>query len=167
MACGCVLLAYLAAGMFGSGTRTFFSPDTLDGRWEHELLLPLTQTPIYRGGGAAYRWPLVDFLVVRGFWSKSDVSPSRLICISRTNKQWWDGESRFYRELAWRGEDWIQWTEENDALAKVVWPRVLSELRKPGVTNTGGAQRILTAARSARTVEQFEWLTDEPSAGTF
>ena len=164
VAFGCVVLVYLAAARFGVGGRTFFSPDTLESRAQGECLLPLTEIPVCRGRAATYRMAVVNFLIARGFWSKSDVTPPRWICVSHHNAQWRDGQSQFHRELAWRGEDWIRWSQENDALARVVWPRVLRELRKPGVTDTGDAQRILTAARIAWSVESFEWLTSESIA---
>ena len=161
--CGlcCLLLLYTAAGLFGRGGRGFFSPDTLECRTQLEWLIPLTEVPLYRGPYSRHRWLIVDYLVAQGLWSKSDVREPRWLFTFQWNQQWRDGQSQLQRELAWRGKEWVQWSEDNPELAKILWPRVLSALRKPGTTGTHDAEILLFTARGARSVEELEgWLSE-------
>ena len=159
-----VLLAYLAAAGCGRGGRGYFSPDTLECRTHPEWLLPPTKIPLYRGRSSMHRWPVADYLVAQGFWSRSDTPDPRWLPTSRWNQQWNDGQSLFHRELGWRGEWWVEWSEKNPEMAKALWPKVLVALRRPGTTNTAEAAGLLFAAQQARSVEEFDKLSAEMSA---
>ena len=164
-ACGsAVLLAYLAAAVWGRGGRGYFSPDTLECRTHPEWLLPLTDIPLYRGPDSTHRWPVVDYLVAHGLWSRSETPDPRWLTTFQWNRQWRDGQSQFHRELGWRGEWWVEWSEKNPEMAKALWPKVLAALRRPGTTDTGEAEILLFAAQKARSVEEFEKLSAEVSA---
>jgi hypothetical protein len=158
---GAAGLLYMSAATFGPGGRGFFSPDTLRSRTQAEYLIPLTQIPVYRGPYSESQWPIVDYLVAKGYWSAVNVAEPRWVSTSHENRQWRDGLSRFERELVGNDAEWRKWTEDHPELAKVVWPRVLAELRKPGVAHTNDADVLLLAARYATTPEEFERLLSE------
>ena len=159
-----MLLAGLAAAMFGRGGRGYFSPDTLDFRTHAEWVVPLVDIPIWRGPSSTHRYPVVDYLVAEGLWSPSGASDPAWLPIFQWNAQWWDGDSQFHCELGGRGEIWVRWSKDNPAMAKALWPRVLRALRRPGTTSTADASHLMAAARSARTVEQLEKIADDLAA---
>ena len=155
---------YLASAGCGRGGRGYFSPDTLDCRTHSEWLVPLTRIPVYRGTSSTHRYAAVDWLIAQGFWSKSDAWDPRWLPTFQWNEQWKDGQSQFHRELGWRGEAWVQWSKDNPEMAKALWPRVLTALRRPGVTHTADASDLMFTAQYARSVEEFEKLADELAA---
>jgi hypothetical protein len=160
-----VLVLYLAAATCGRGGRGFFSPDTLECRTQSEWLIPLTRIPLYRGPGSTHRWPIVDYLVTQGWWAKADTSNPRWLPTFQWNQQWNDGESQFHRELGWRGDAWITWSNENPDMAKALWPKMLTALRQPGAASVSVAADLLFTAQHARSVEEFERLLSELPGG--
>ncbi len=163
--CGSALaLIYVASAGCGRGGRGYFCPDTLDSRTHSEWLVPLTRLPVYRGASSTHRYPSVDWLIAQGFWSKSGASEPRWLSTFQWNQQWKDGQSQFHRELGWRGEAWVQWSKDNPQMAKALWPKVLTVLRRPGVTSTADASDLMFTAQHARSVEEFENLADELAA---
>jgi hypothetical protein len=155
--CGSALATvYVAAAGFGGGGRGYFSPDTLDCRTHAEWLVPLTRFPVYRGPSSTHRYPVVDYLVARGFWSASDRPAPRWLPTFRWNAQWKGGHSTFHYEMGRRGDDWVAWSDANPATAAALWPMVLAALRSPGVTGTRDASDLMLAARLAKSVEEFE-----------
>jgi hypothetical protein len=67
-----------------------------------------------------------------------------------------DGESALQRELFWRRESWIEWSEKHPELAAVLWPRVLSLLR--------GDDRIKGQFEAVTLLREIQWADDEAHA---
>ena len=124
-----VLLAYAAGHVFGRGGRGFFSPDSLDCRTQSEILLPLTEVPLYRSSYKYHRYPLVDYLVDKGYWSANETRPPKWMMTFHWNEQWRGGTVPFHKHLGWRGSDWIKWSEAHPAIAADFWPRILRIMR--------------------------------------
>ncbi len=156
-----VSLVFVAAALFGDGSIGCFSPDTLQSRRQTEYVIPMTDVQVYRSAGSVSRWPIVNYLIAKGYWSDSKVSEPRWICTSRENPQWRCGTSRFERELAGNEAEWRKWTEENPELANCFWPRLLAELRKPGTSHISEVDMLLGVARIAKSPEEFDRLTRE------
>jgi hypothetical protein len=135
-----VTAVYWYGGSHSSGGLGFFSPDTLDAYVQAEILLPGTRLPIFRSPPKHFRYPVVSYLVDKGYWApRASGSPSWL-SLYHTNAQWSDGKSDLYRELRWRGDEWIDWSKRYPDLAADLWPRVLSKLR---TGNTARAEKLL------------------------
>ena len=163
---GAVLLVLFLAGGASRGGRGYFSPDTLECRTHSEWLLPLVsvEVPLYRGPSSTHRWPIVDYLVAQGLWSKSDATDPRWLPTFHWNQRWSDGESQFHRELGWNGDSWIGWSKAHPDMAAALWPKVLATLREPGVTDVDHAAMLMRAAQQADGVVEFEMLAAELAA---
>jgi hypothetical protein len=99
--------------------------------------------------------------VAEGYWSASNTPEPRWLPTFQWNQQWRDGQSQFHRELGRRGEQWIEWSKRHPDLARALWPRVLTALRR---TDDGGmfqAEILLRAAQVAPTVSAFEQMAEE------
>jgi hypothetical protein len=126
---GVVVAAYVAGLAFGRGGRAFFSPDSLDNRTQSEILLPLTELPLYRSRYVYYRYPLTDYLVSKGYWSARATDSPQWVSMFHWNEQWRDGYSTFHREFASRGGEWIKWSDAHPDIAGDLWGRVLRMMR--------------------------------------
>jgi hypothetical protein len=124
-----VAVAYVAGFAFGRGGRGFFSPDSLDNRTQSEILLPLTELPLYRSRYEYHRYPLTNYLVGKGYWSARAAESPRWVSTFHWNEQWHDGTAPFHKELGWRVQDWITWSEAHPDIAADFWPRVLRIMR--------------------------------------
>lgn len=150
-------IAVLSAMSFGRGGRGFFSPDTLEFRHQGEWLVPIVNVPILRTPRSApERWDLVNFLITKEYWRPVQMEQPRWQVTFRWNQQWRDGQSQTYRELAWRGNEWIEWSEANPEIAKRVWPAVLSALRHSESSELNDAWTLLRFARGCDNVRQLE-----------
>jgi hypothetical protein len=123
---GCLLAFFLLGS---SGGRGFFSPDTLEYRSQSEVLLFVTEIPLYRSRYKYDKHELVDFLVCRGYWTAKDTRSPRWLCLYHWNDSWRDGESGLYRSLFQKRKFWIVWSEKNPQQAAELWPLVLDLLR--------------------------------------
>jgi hypothetical protein len=162
----------VAAGVFlwstlqGKGGRMFFSPDTFQVRTQSELLLPLTEIPLYRSS-FEYRdatYDLPAYLVTKGHWLPIETDRPQWILVYHWNDQWRDGFTELHRYLRY-SDEWIQWTEANPQLANVLWPNVLSILRG-GITD-GYAAHLMFLARESSTVDEFrDHVNNDPELQT-
>jgi hypothetical protein len=157
-----VLTAVVALGCWGlltvfstPGGRHFFSPDTLETKFQSERLLLYSEIPVYRSEYKHYHWELVDYLVARKYWAPRVVETPRWIATDHSNEQWKDGQSIMHREFSWRGKSWIEWTERNPDVAEVAWPLVLKVLRSGKPYSDDAAAWIITYARHARDKNEF------------
>lgn len=55
-----VVLTYCACWKFGRGGKTFFSKDTLNLSYRHEILVPIVNIPIWSGSVKKYRPELLE-----------------------------------------------------------------------------------------------------------
>lgn len=145
--------------VFASGGLHDFSPDTLETSSRSEILLPLTDLPIYRSPRSSYRYDLVQYLIEYGYWSPVPESGSP-IRVSRWNTQWRDGQSDLHRQFAWYADDWIAWTEQHPELADVLWPEVLAMLRSEDDLRLMRVQHLMWAGRTATTVDEYNALIE-------
>lgn len=111
------------------GGRGFFSPDTLETKWQRERVLWFTHLPVYRSTFSYHRYELVEYLISKGYWTPLDVDEPRWMSVFHWNRQWKGGTGDIPRFLGWRGQRWIDWSEADPEAAKVMWPRVLDVLR--------------------------------------
>jgi hypothetical protein len=151
---GMALTVYGLAAAFGRGGRGYFSPDTLELYGHSELLIPWTNISIYHGRPEHHSSLLADHLVARGYWTRSVVAEPRWVLMFRWNQQWKDGQSSLHREIVWRAEFWVKWTDENPTLARAMWPRVLAMLRTSG--DAENTAHLMYAAARATNVAEFE-----------
>jgi len=145
---GLLVFAVIDGSTRRVGGRGYFSPDTLQSRFQVEF-------PLVWGDFAYYRSELVEYLIEKGHWSPQQVAKPRWIWMFHWNYRWHGGYSRLDKELHWK-RGWIEWSEANPALAKVVWPSVLSLLREEGDDGSSRAVVMLDVARSAKDVAEFE-----------
>lgn len=122
-------LLYASALVWGQGGRTYFSPHTLETWSQWELCVPLTSVPIYRSSLESHRYKLVEYLIEQGFWAPvpSEESPP---LVSHSGYAWQDGQALIHQGLAWRGEDWIEWTESHPDMAAVLWTLTLENFAR-------------------------------------
>jgi len=90
-------------------------------------------------------------LIEKQYWTPCPSAKPRWIFVSCWNEQW--RETQFYRYTRRYPDEWIEWTEANPALARLLWPKVLSILRR-GITG-GYAAHVMFLARQSSTVEEF------------
>lgn len=155
---GVVLLVaaiYLISWFEARGGRGFFSPDTLEAKWQSEILLLGTEIPIYRSSYRFHRYELVDYLISEGYWSPQKTEHPRWISTFWWNEQWHPGQTMLYRELAGSENHWIEWSEEHPDIAEVLWPQVLSELRSDFKHADDRAFYLMYLVRGAESVEEF------------
>jgi len=158
-----IVTTYVFSVFYGEGGRGFFSPDTFQVRTQSEILLPLLGIPIYRSSYEYHNesYKLVDYLADEGYWSPIETNDPSWYPMFHWNEQWRDGESGIYRYMNRYHDDWIDWTEENPTLAAVVWPKVLSILRR-GITG-GCAEHLMFLGRQSQSVEEFrEYVNADP-----
>lgn len=126
-----LVCAYFAVLMFSgsSGGRGYFSPNTLEYRTQSETLCLGTGIPLYRGPSEYHQHELVTLLVDKGYWRPKPVASPGWIPLFHHNSMWRDGESRFHRQLFWRKNEWIEWTNKNPEEAARFWPQILELLR--------------------------------------
>lgn len=137
------------------GGLTYFSPDTLESRYQSERLVPLLQIPIYRSGFGYYRKDIVNYLIEHDYWQPNDVEHPRWIPASHWNDAWRDGYSALGRELG-RSEYWINWSDSHPELASIVWPLVLRALRElPESSQDVVAAVLLYSASVSENVDQL------------
>jgi hypothetical protein len=72
------------------------------------------------------------------------------------NTRWRGGTSRLQKELNWREDAWIDWTEKNKEFAKTLWPRVLDALRSPTDEGQQDAIVMLMHAQFSADAVDFE-----------
>lgn len=111
------------------GSLCFFSPDSLESRYQSEILLPGSGVPVYKSGFKAKNSRLVEYLIQKGYWSRAAVTTPRWIMTGHFNPKWKDGQSHLHSELYWHDDEWIQWSEQNPDKAAALWPQVLAILR--------------------------------------
>ena len=148
------ILLLVACFFAPQGSLHYFSPDSLESTYRLEGLLFWTQIPLYHSGLRDKPVTLVDYLIGKGHWTKANSNRRRWITTAHFNKQWHDGQLPLHRELYWHGEKWIDWSEANPELAKVVWPRLLAALRDNRTEHF--AVELLYLAENAKTVGEFE-----------
>jgi hypothetical protein len=160
-----VVAAYVAGFAFGRGGRGFFSPDSLDNRTQSEILLPVAEMPLYRSSYQYHRYPLTDYLVAKGYWSPRATQSPRWVSTFHWNDQWRDGVAPFHKDLGWRGEDWIKWSEAHPAIAADLWPRVLKIMRDGELYWSLRVRGLLTYAPGCSDLDEYHKmlkLYDEP-----
>jgi hypothetical protein len=151
----CVLCG--VAVVFASGSRGFFSPDTLETRTQRELLLPMTELPLFRSRYEVHRYKLVDYLVAKGYWAPNAAATPRWLPVFHYNEQWRDGHSNFHSQSSWtmKSQQWIDWSEENPEVASELWPRVLAVLRSGNEDAVEYASYLMWDARESESLEGF------------
>lgn len=149
-------LVSLVSIKFGKGARCFFSPDTLEFRYQSEYLVPLLLVPLYRSRYTYAEEPneLVTFLVEEGYWEPRQVDDPRWICVFHWNHQWRDGYGQMYRHFCRSPELLIEWSRENPELAAVMWPKVLAVLRDKAMPS-GYAEDLIFQARHVKSVDEY------------
>ncbi len=158
-AIGLVVAGYAISWYTASGGRGFFSPDTLEWKAQSEILLPLTETPIYRSFYRTHRSQLVNYLITKGYWSTRNTDNPRWVFMYRWNEQWRDGDSELHRQMtSHRGQRWVEWSDSHPDLAAVLWPRVLSELRGDADDPQSRAVEFMRMAQASETIKQYEEL---------
>jgi hypothetical protein len=120
----CILYLFVSPSRGGRG---FFSPSTLETKTQSEYLI--WGAPIYRSRFEFRHDDITAYLIAKGYWSPQTTGSDRWIPTFHWNEQWRDGESSLERELFWRDEFWINWSNENPKVAVEFWPRVLELLR--------------------------------------
>jgi hypothetical protein len=144
---------YLFSTAYGRGGRGFFSPDTFQFKTQSEILLPPTELPLYRSAFEYHEKPdLVAYLVAQGYWVPIQTEEPNWIAVFKWNTQWRDGEMQLYRYMN-QPSEWIEWTEANPTVARVMWPKVLSILRR-GIT-AGYAEDIMRKAKQSSSLKEF------------
>ena len=150
---------YLYSYSYHSGGIVWFSPDTLKFKTQSEVLLPSTRVPIFRSQTEYRQEPdkLVQFLVANGYWSRVEPETPRWIVTYHDNEQW-----RVARHpLFGHPYRWIEWTEKNPDLARVMWPRVLSLFRR-GIAG-GYPDHLAFLASQSATVDEFrDYVNNDP-----
>jgi hypothetical protein len=142
-----VVLLFVA--MERVGGRGFFSPDTLQMRTQAETRSCWSEF-------AYHRPKLVEFLIAEGYWSPVEAAEPRWIETFHWNRQWRGGTGQLQKELSWRGENWIQWTNNNRQLAAMLWPRVLRGLRSTNAEDQEDATLMMLVARVSSNIADFE-----------
>ena len=141
---------YLVSWHLARGGRIFFSPDTLESKSQSEILLYMTEIPIYR---SSYHFDCTDLakhLIEKGYWSPISPSNPRWLLGVHWNNQWHGGNARFYREIASYGTEYIEWSNNHPELAKYLWPRILRILRtQPDIANATLADLLYRARHSS------------------
>jgi hypothetical protein len=151
----------VAAFTAGRGGRGFFSPDTLLYRTQSEALLPLTEIPLYRSRYSYHQPLLVQYLVAQGLWAPRVVSKPRWFLAFHWNDQWSGGTNSWNKELSWRGQGWVTWSQQYPDIAAEMWPLVLETLRadEREWVSTRRAERLMDAGRNSDDVVAFRsWL---------
>jgi hypothetical protein len=145
---------YSWASVHARGGLSYFSPDTFQVRSQGELLLPMTDIPIWRSAYsfASDTYPLAEYLVANGHWKPASTSKPRWIVMNHWNTRWRDGQSTLYRYMR-RPSEWKEWTEANKEVAAVLWPTVLSLLRE-GVDSSYVAH-VMDLGLRASTIEEL------------
>jgi hypothetical protein len=131
-----------------TGARGYFSPDSLESRVQAESRLVWW-------GFHYYQYPLAEYLIKKGYWSPKLGEP-RWIETYHWNYAWRGGQSRLHKEMGWRAEEWIDWSESNSLVAGAAWPRVLDALRSDDPNVRDEATSIMYAARNAKNAGDFE-----------
>lgn len=145
--------------LVGRSGRIYFSPDTLDTKSQSEILLPFTtDVSIYRSQFEYYRWPLAEYLVQKGYWSPRTAKEPTWLLTYHWSDQWKDGNTDLERNLAWKRQFWMEWSDEHPELAKVVWPWVLKALRTDNVDREDFVSLLLWNVRRSNSVEEFQSL---------
>jgi hypothetical protein len=147
----CLFVAFGYGATKRVGLRAYFSPDTLESRSQVEFALVwgrLTISPPSE---------LVQYLIEKGFWQPRQVAEPRWIEMSHINHRWRGGINPLHKELTWK-RGWIEWIEANPTLAKALWPRVLTILRENTDAPSWRAVVVMSVARSAKNVGEFERL---------
>jgi hypothetical protein len=124
--CGCLIVT-LCSG--SSGGRAFFSPDTLEYRFQSEYLMRETGFPMFRSPYEYRKDELVEFLENKGYWNPRVRSSPRWILLLRWNHMWKDGDTEFYRYFFRRKSFWIEWSNREPDHAARFWPKILDLLR--------------------------------------
>jgi hypothetical protein len=150
-----VAAVYSSAWFWGRGARTLFSPDTLECKSQSEILLT-PEIPLYRSSFEYFRYDLVQFLIDKGYWTPKYPNNPRWIWIYDWNKAHSLGYGPLARQLSRNREFWMEWTDNNPAFAKVLWPKVLSQLRSG--KDSGYVGEMIRCAQSAESLEAFEQL---------
>jgi hypothetical protein len=136
-----------------TGSRSYFSPDSLQSKYENDEWL-LGLIPYYRAGVKSS--PLADYLVEKGYWTPARVATPRWIVTGHYSAQWKDGQSLLHYPLYWQHEKWIAWTEAHPEIARVVWPQLLASLRRDEPQEGGFA--LLLLAEHAASVDELRQL---------
>lgn len=141
--------------LYGKGGRGFFSPDTFQIKTQSEILLPPTEIPLYRSSFDYHREPfkLVAYLVAEGYWQPVQTDEPRWILMFHWNNQWHDGQTQLYHYMSKHPNEWIEWTEANRSLAAVLWPMVLSILRRE--ISGEYTEEVMNLARMSSSVDEF------------
>jgi hypothetical protein len=142
-----VAILYFATEQVGG--RAHFSPDTLQMRGQMERRCCWS-------GFTYHRPKLVEFLIAEGYWSPREAPDPRWIEMFHWNTRWRGGTSRLQKELNWREDAWIDWTEKNKEFAKTLWPRVLDALRSPTDEGQQDAIVMLMHAQFSADAVDFE-----------
>jgi hypothetical protein len=152
-----IAMLYLVAWTFGRGGIHYFSPFTLETQASSELLIPLTEIPIFRSRPHTYRYELVHYLIDEGYWEPTKADNGTVIT-NRWNLQWRDGHSDFHRQFSRGAHTWVEWSRRNPALAEELWPAVLRLLRTGTQSRLSCASYLMWYAQRSDNVEEYRQL---------
>jgi hypothetical protein len=147
---------YAVSAKWGRGGRLFFSPDTLQSKSQSELLLPPTSIPVYRSGYTYSQYPLVAYLISKGYWKPSESGPARWLPMGQWNDMWRDGESTLFRALTRRTDLLTQWSEDHPDIAAAMWPYVLEQIRNGGREGERNAEGLMFFASYFKSVDEYQ-----------
>lgn len=152
---GVLVAVYLVSWEFGRGSLGYFSPDTLETHSQREILIPGSEVPIYRSFPQVHRYKLVSYLIEHGYWTPRPLTKP-LMPLYRWNRQWKDGHTDIVRQFSWKSDDWIEWTQQNEAMADVLWPNVLTLLRSDDDDREFRVSELMQYAWFSSNLEEFE-----------
>ena len=153
-----VPLFLLSVIVYGRGGRTFFNPDSLETCSQGEYLVPIVELPIARLPYSYYRYPLTEYLITEGLWTPMRTDHPRWELVNHWNEQWRDGHADLHKEFGWNSEHWIEWTKANPEIAEIMWPEMLTILRRDAFD----AVQIMYSAEHAKTVEEYRANLERP-----
>ncbi len=151
-----VTAVYATAWLTSRGSRGQFSPQTLELRTRSQLLLPLTRITIYASSWHYSKYELCEYLIKEGFWVPNPTDDPQWILSFHWNQWWRDGQTKFHTEFGFRGEQWIDWSRANGALAAHLWPKMLEAMRSGDDTAIHEMLGRMMIARGFKTVEEYE-----------
>lgn len=152
---GALAAVYLVSWEFSMGSIGYFSPDTLETHSQRKILIPGSKVPIYRSFPELHRYALVSYLIEHGYWTPRPPTKP-LMPLYRWNQQWKDGHSDIVRQFDWKADDWIEWTQQNEATADVLWPTVLELLRSDEDDREDRVAELMQYAWFSSNLEEFE-----------
>lgn len=154
LAIGAVSLLYFVSWQFARGGIQYFSPYTLETYFQSEILLPLTEIPIYRSSADTSRYKLVQYLVDKSYWTPVESGDPPIIT-NHWNQQWRDGHSDIHRQFAGKADQWIEWSNGHPEIAAKLWSDVLILLRSDSHDSQSSVSQLMFWARDSETLEQY------------